>query len=368
MLPGCRVTQIHGLEQARTLVLLADNQIFVHELHPSGIPFQLLHPSVVANYEKKIAPKQVSGRDRVHLLVACHYNGRPLLIYLDDMQRPKRLRMIWPTHREPGTLINEFIPRWDWSHSVSELDCDDLIVYDDLTRIDIDNTTGLLVLMTSQRIGRVGFHLSSVDNPWGEEPGILWSVDDFDLHTVLDRQEDFLLPGFTEQYPNRREMLDRLEAHSVGTFVLTDTQSRLAGNHYVAVYERFAFYLTLDLELSSKPFIWFRSNVKKACLDRESLILFHEEYIEVRDVLSGKLSQVIPACGVKCLSDKSYVHNIQKSSSPPSENNLDQRSKDQSEGLEESGNTVKISMQHPENANLQSILELIRNPEAQQKE
>lgn len=115
----------------------------------------------------------------------------------------------------------------------------------------------------------------------------------------------------------------------------------------------------------------FAGSAFKACLKGIFLILFHEDFVEIRDVINGTLRQIISGRGITCLDTGSQsqisrsgedLRLLDSKDSRPA--TVAQNSSSKFQGIN-SRSTVKIAMQHPENEQFQMVLELVENPELQ---
>lgn len=141
---------------------------------------------------------------------------------------------------------------------------------------------------------------------------------------------------------------------------------RLSESEFLVAYQQCAVYVNKHGDVSRSVVMEFVGSAHTACLYGKFLILFNEDFVEVRNAMNGRLRQVIPGHNVVCIDDGSKV--------PGSLDGNPQGHTGGSTGLASGfseatngaaaasmGNTVKICMQHPEYERSQIVLELLEN-------
>lgn len=142
---------------------------------------------------------------------------------------------------------------------------------------------------------------------------------------------------------------------------------RLSESEFLVAYQQCAVYVNKHGDVSRSVVMEFVGSAHTACLYGKFLILFNDDFVEVRNAMNGRLRQVIPGHNVVCIDDGSKV--------PGSLNGNAQANIGGSMGLSSGfsgaangspgptgmGNTVKICMQHPEYERSQLVLELVEN-------
>jgi hypothetical protein len=98
----------------------------------------------------------------------------------------------------------------------------------------------------------------------------------------------------------------------------------------LCVYDTFALYMTGSRAVYGSKLIQFSGRAKRATARGGYLLLFHEDFVEIRAMYDGSLKQIISGKEIICIDD----------------------------GTANGGN-VKMAMQHPKNALLQVILEVV---------
>jgi len=169
----------------------------------------------------------------------------------------------------------------------------------------------------------------------------------FELLT-LDKKQPMSIPDVKQ--PSIANIASRIrDQKPLGMFRLNDQEFLLA-------YEDCAVYVdkhgdvsrTLIMEYSGK-----QKKAKGATLCGQYLVLFNDDYVEVRNAENGRLRQIIAGRDVRCLDygargptgTTSALGGIPSSSS----------------GQIDSKTTVKIGMTHPEIPGMQIVLEMLLN-------
>lgn len=132
---------------------------------------------------------------------------------------------------------------------------------------------------------------------------------------------------------------------------------RLSDSEFLVTYSECAVYVNQHGDVSRSVVMEFVGKAQTACLYGKFLILFNDDFVEVRNAMNGRLRQVIPGRNVVCLDDGG---NLPGSGS----GSLASASASTSNGVSSSassGRTVKFCMQHPQYEKCQVVLELIGN-------
>ncbi|EON99587.1 putative rho1 guanine nucleotide exchange factor 1 protein [Phaeoacremonium minimum UCRPA7] len=131
---------------------------------------------------------------------------------------------------------------------------------------------------------------------------------------------------------------------------------RLNDQEYLLTYEDCAVYVDKHGEVSRTLIMEYSGKQKKArgaTMFGQYLLLFNEDYVEVRNAENGRLRQIIAGRDVRCL-DYGFRG--------PTGHNSPQNLYGNQPGLgQDSKGTVKISMSHPEVPGMQIVLEMLLN-------
>ncbi|RYP66807.1 hypothetical protein DL771_007605 [Monosporascus sp. 5C6A] len=172
----------------------------------------------------------------------------------------------------------------------------------------------------------------------------------FELLT-LDKKIPMSIPDVKQ--PAIANIANRIkDQRPLGMFRLNDQEFLLA-------YEDCAVYVDKHGDVSRSVIMEYSGKQKKAkgaTMYGQYLILFNEDYVEVRNAENGRLRQIIAGRDVKVLdygvrgpTGGSYQTNGNGHLSPTGDNGIDSKG------------TVKIGMAHPEVAGQQIILEMLLN-------
>lgn len=128
---------------------------------------------------------------------------------------------------------------------------------------------------------------------------------------------------------------------------------RLREAEFLLCYERNAVYVDKHGDVSRSVIMNFvGSNVQAAALYGKYLVLFNDDFVEIRDAIDGRLKQIIAGREIKCLDDGSSWP--EKSSPPVATNGVN--------GVGTAApRTLKLVMQHPEVEKTQIVVELLLN-------
>lgn len=184
---------------------------------------------------------------------------------------------------------------------------------------------------------------------------------------TLDKKQTWSVPDLRSETPEAQAYLTSIahrirELRPLGMFRLSDSE-------FLVVYAECAVYVNKHGDVSRSVVMEFVGRAHSACLYGRFLILFNDDFVEVRNAMNGRLRQVIPGHGVVCLDDGSSLPGSSASNGTPANTNAS-GSINLASGLTgaangasvtESGRTVKICMQHPEFHRSQVILELVEN-------
>jgi hypothetical protein len=138
---------------------------------------------------------------------------------------------------------------------------------------------------------------------------------------------------------------------------------RLSDSEFLVAYTDCAVYVNKHGDVSRSVIMEFVGRAHSACLYGKFLILFNEDFVEVRNAMNGRLRQVIPGHNVVCLDDGSSLPGSGANSAPTNSGTSINLASGLSNGvaMASNGRTVKICMQHPEYERSQLVLELIEN-------
>lgn len=169
---------------------------------------------------------------------------------------------------------------------------------------------------------------------------------------TLDKKQSWSVPDFrSDTTPDASDTLLSI-AHRIkdlrplGMFRLSDSE-------FLVAYQECAVYVNKHGDVSRSVVMEFVGSAHTACLYGKFLILFNDDFVEVRNAMNGRLRQVIPGHNVVCLDDGTKLPGSFGQANAKASN-----SNGVSDGI---NHTVKICMQHPEHERSQIVLELVEN-------
>lgn len=128
---------------------------------------------------------------------------------------------------------------------------------------------------------------------------------------------------------------------------------RLSEQEFLLCYEKCAVYINKHGDVSRSVIMSFVGRAKSAALYGPYLILFDNDFVEVRNSENGRLKQIIAGREVRCLDDGGGGTVGGGSINPGVVNGVP--------ALGAGSKTVKLAMQHPENDKIQIVVELVLN-------
>ncbi|CAK7274887.1 Rho guanine nucleotide exchange factor [Sporothrix epigloea] len=141
---------------------------------------------------------------------------------------------------------------------------------------------------------------------------------------------------------------------------------RLNSQEFLLAYEDCAVYADKHGEVSRTLIMEYSGKQRKAraaTMYGQYLLLFNDDYIEVRNAENGRLRQIIAGNDVRCLDFGFRGPTGGENASATATTPINNSSKDMPGPEQNSKGTVKICMTHPEASGMQIVLELLLNDE-----
>lgn len=128
---------------------------------------------------------------------------------------------------------------------------------------------------------------------------------------------------------------------------------RLSEQEFLLCYTNCAVYINKHGDVSRSVIMNFVGTATNAALYGPYLVLFDNDFVEIRNALNGRLKQIIAGREVKCLDDGAdwTAHGSAPPSGQPATNGA----------TAQAGRTIKLVMQHPELEKTQLVVELLLN-------
>ncbi|KAL4913876.1 CNH domain-containing protein [Aspergillus aurantiobrunneus] len=323
-----RVTQISVFEEFNLFLLIADKSLIAYHLDvvcpTSGIPAQTTNDSA------RRAPQKLSGNREVGFFAAGHMKDRTLIMYKKRDGLSSTFKILEPVLQKSATSRGRFFSS---RRSQTEF----FREYDEF-------------YIPAESYGLNLFHSSlAISTQKGIE--IL----------TLDKKQTWSIPEFRTEAQEAQAHLSEIAKRITGLRPLG--MFRLSDAEFLVTYTECAVYVNQHGDVSRSVVLEFVGRAHSACLYGKFLILFNDDFVEVRNAMNGRLRQVIPGHNVVCLDDGSRLPGSGANSIPTSSGDTVNLSSGLSNGvsLASQGRTVKICMQHPDYPRNMIVLELIEN-------
>ncbi|KAJ5134714.1 hypothetical protein N7526_006079 [Penicillium atrosanguineum] len=174
---------------------------------------------------------------------------------------------------------------------------------------------------------------------------------------TLDKKQSWSVPDFRSESQDAHDTLHSIAHRIQGLRPLG--MFRLSDSEFLVAYQECAVYVNKHGDVSRSVVMEFVGSAHTACLYGRFLILFNDDFVEVRNAMNGRLRQVIPGHNVVCLDDGSKLPGSFGQATPSSNMASFPGSNGTSNG--DTQYTVKICMQHPQYERSQIVLELVEN-------
>ncbi|KAL4900230.1 hypothetical protein BDW74DRAFT_103209 [Aspergillus multicolor] len=323
-----RVTQIAVFEEFNLFLLIADKSLIAYHLDvvcpTSGVP------TSASNDSARRAPQKLSGNREVGFFAAGHMKDRTLVMYKKRDGLSSTFKILEPVLQKSATSKGRFF-------SSRRSNTEFFREYDEF-------------YIPAESYGINLFHSSlAISTQKGME--IL----------TLDKKQTWSVPEFRTEAQEAQAHLSEIGRRIAGLRPLG--MFRLSDAEFLVTYNECAVYVNQHGDVSRSVVLEFVGRAHSACLYGKFLILFNEDFVEVRNAMNGRLRQVIPGHNVVCLDDGSRLPGSGVNSIPTSSGDTVNLSSGSSNGasLASQGRTVKICMQHPDYARNLVVLELIEN-------
>ncbi|KAF2768372.1 hypothetical protein EJ03DRAFT_383408 [Teratosphaeria nubilosa] len=316
-----RVTQISVLEDFNLFLLIADKALIAYHLDmvvPTGTSPS---PSPAQNDSARKAPQKLSGSKDVGFFVAGRMKDRQLVFYKKRENLASVFKVLEPiyqksTEKKRGVFkrgTTEFFREYDEFYIPAEC-------------------SGMNLFQSSLAVSTArGFEVLTLDK---KQP---WTVPDLKASHVQN-----------------------IAAHIKDQRALG--MLRLSEQEFLLCYQSCAVYVNKHGEISRSVILDFVGNAQSAALYGAYLILFDNDFVEIRNAQNGRLKQVIAGREIKCLDDGAAE--LGSSSTSPSSGQAQAGAGvngNGSAGLGVEARTVKFVMQHPESEKTQLVVELVLN-------
>jgi hypothetical protein len=346
ILSSPRVTQLAVLEDFNLLVLIADKSLIAYQLD-AVCPIGGAMP--VGQYSAKRPPQKLSGQKDIAFFSVGRMKDRTLIFYKKKEGIQSIFKILEPILARSSTaaIRSSALTRTSTTrlHGATETfrEYDEFKLEHDCT--DISLFTSSIAVATTR-----GFDVLNLDK---KTP---FSIPDLTAsHTsAIAKRLDGVAPlgMFRLSSSTQAEATSggaRMHSYSGSINAFSQSTAGMSNGHasqpsdtsaeFILVYEECAIYVNKHGEISRGVHMEFVGKAKAAALVQGFLVLFDNDFVEVRDAQTGRLKQIIVGREVRCLDDARGGAGIVNASGE--------------------ARTVKVAMQHPSNEKYQIVVELV---------
>lgn len=313
-----RVTQLAVLEEFNLLIILSDKILIAYHLDvvcpPNGPPI----PHTDSSARK--APQKLSGSKDVGFFLAGKMKDRVLVFYQKRDGINSIFKILEPVLQKSATSRS----RWPGRRGQTEF----FREYDEFY-IPAE-TYGLNMFHSSLAVAtKRGMEVLTLDKK------ITWGVPNLDTDS---RESKSYLESIAARLKDLRPL---------GMFRLSEAE-------FLVVFSECAVYVNKLGDISRSVIMDFVGRANNACLYHTYLILFNDDFVEIRDAQNGRLKQVIAGRDIHMLDDGGNIQPGSTQGGPSlgvGANGV--------QGYNSAPKTVKLSMQHPEYEKSYVVVEMV---------
>ncbi|KAI9682813.1 MAG: hypothetical protein M1822_006303 [Bathelium mastoideum] len=266
VIPSLRIAQIAILELFGLILFIADKSLVAYSLDrvlAADRPRKLLPSSSVEESQK------LSGNRDVDFFVVGMMNERMLVFYKKKEGLSSTFKVLEPVPPPPPSppprIRKSRISRFASNRRDFFREYDEFYIPAESTRLNLFKSS---VAVSTPRTIEV---------------------------LTLDKKVPWAVPDLKESHV--APIAARLQGQvPLGMF-------RLSDEDFLCVYTGCAVYVNKHGDVSRSVIMEFVSAAESATLYGAYLLLFHEDYIEIRNAQNGRLRQVIPGKDIRCLND-----------------------------------------------------------------
>jgi len=323
-----RVTQIAVLEEFNLFLLISDKALIGYHLDVVCPPSGNALPQNDSSSRR--APQKLSGQKDVGFFTTGRMKDRALVIYKKRDGINSTFKVLEPVLQKSTATRTRFLPtsaRRGQTEFFREFDefyipteCYDINLFS--TSLAISTARGVEVM-------------------------------------TLDKKQPWSVPNLRSDQTDTQQLLSSIatrikDSRPLGMF-------RLAEAEFLVTFEDCAVYVNKHGDISRSVVMEFVGRARSACLYGQFLILFDDDFVEIRDAMNGRLKQVIAGRDIKMLDDggggTGAAHAPHASDLGGGLNGLGLQ------GFRAAPRTVKIVMQHPEYEKSHVVVELLQSTE-----
>lgn len=324
-----KVTQLAVLEEFNLLIILSDKVLIAYHLDvvcpPNGPPVSQ------ADSSARKAPQKLSGSKDVGFFLAGRMKDRVLVFYQKREGINSIFKILEPVLQKSATS------RSRWLGNASRRGQTEFFREYDEFYIPAE-TYSLNMFHSSLAVAtKRGLEVLTLDKK------ITWGVPNLDSDS---RESKAYLDSIASRLKDLRPL---------GMFRLSDAE-------FLVAFSECAVYVNKLGDISRSVIMEFVGRANHACLYYPYLILFNDDFVEIRDAQNGRMKQVIAGKDIHMLDDGGNVQPGQGQSGASlggGANGLGVQ------GYNTAPKTVKLSMQHPEYDKSYVVVEMVMRTEQQ---
>lgn len=304
-----RVTQVAVLEEFNLFLLISDKSLIAYHLDvicPSD-----RNATAPTRDDARKAPQKLSGSRDVGFFVTGKMKERTLVLYKKRENLNSVFKVLEPVYQKSTEKKRTGL--FKRGNTEFFRDYDEFYIPTECSGMNLFHSS--LAVSTSR-----GFEVLTLDK---KQP---WSVPELKAEHVQN-----IAQTIKDQRPI--------------------SMLRLSDQEFILCYEKCAVYVNKHGDVSRSVVMNFVGVAQNAALYGPYLVLFDNDFVEIRNAQNGRLKQIIAGREVKCLDDGT---------------NWSANGGGKTDGLVngfkvESGRTLKLVMQHPEMDRNQIVVELLLN-------
>jgi hypothetical protein len=319
-----RVTQLAVFEEFNLFLLISDKSLIAY--HLDMVSSSSGAASAPDDSSARKAPQKLSGNKDVGFFATGRMKDRALVFYKKRDGISSTFKVLEPIlHKSSGTR-SRFLPTpMRRGHTDFFRDFDEFYIPTECYGINL-------------------FHSSlAVSTARGVEV------------LTLDKKQPWSVPNLQNENSETQAHLSSIAARikdlkPLGMFRLSEAE-------FLVAFSECAVYVNKHGDVSRGVVMEFVAKATSACLYGQHLILFDDDFVEIRNAMNGRMKQVIAGKDIKMLDDGGGSNSVRITNGGlgGGMNGLGVQ------GYGAAPRTVKISMQNPEHDRNVVIVELIEN-------
>lgn len=308
-----RVTQVAVLEEFNLFLLISDKTLVAYHLD-AICPNE--RTGTVSDSARK-APQKLSGSKDVGFFVTGKQKDRTLVFYKKRDNLNSVFKVLEPVYQKSSEKKRGMFKR-----GTTEFfrEFDEFYIPTECTAMNLFHSS--LAVSTAR-----GFEV-----------------------LTLDKKQPFSVPEL------KAEHVQNIAQHIKDQRALS--MLRLSDQEFLLCYQNFAVYVNKHGDVSRSVIMQFVGSAQNAALYGPYLVLFDNDFVEIRNAQNGRLKQIIAGREVKCLDDGT---NWSANAEPASTHGANGDHKVPTTASLTSSRTLKLVMQHPEMDKTQIVVELVLN-------